>query len=78
MEIYSYGWVCPRCGKVLAPHVKECDCRPEPKSNINGSFYKTIESSGMCRGVRHYTWCPEEPRYITCHTCPDWIECVPV
>lgn len=20
------GWLCPRCGKILAPWVKECDC----------------------------------------------------
>lgn len=20
------GWICPRCGKALAPWVKECDC----------------------------------------------------
>jgi len=22
------GWICPRCQKVLAPWVKECDCLP--------------------------------------------------
>ena len=21
-----YGWVCPRCGKVHAPHIPACDC----------------------------------------------------
>ena len=25
----NYGWICPRCGKVKAPDVKECDCKPE-------------------------------------------------
>ena len=23
------GWVCPKCGKVLAPWVPECDCYKE-------------------------------------------------
>jgi hypothetical protein len=22
------GWLCPRCGKVNAPDVKQCDCKP--------------------------------------------------
>ena len=22
------GWICPRCGKVHAPWVAECDCKP--------------------------------------------------
>lgn len=21
-----YGWICPRCGKVYAPHIASCDC----------------------------------------------------
>jgi hypothetical protein len=24
----QYGWICPRCGKVHAPFVRECDCPP--------------------------------------------------
>lgn len=35
---YNYGWICSRCGKVLAPDIKECTCKPEPKSNINNPF----------------------------------------
>lgn len=23
------GWVCPRCGKVNAPFIKSCDCKPD-------------------------------------------------
>lgn len=33
----SYGWVCPICGKVHAPWVKECDCKgAPPKANTEG------------------------------------------
>ena len=33
----SYGWVCPICGKVHAPWVKECDCNGVlPKTNTAG------------------------------------------
>jgi hypothetical protein len=24
------GWTCPRCGKVHAPFVPGCDCKPQP------------------------------------------------
>lgn len=24
----NYGWVCPRCQAVHAPHVSRCNCRP--------------------------------------------------
>ncbi len=24
-----YGWLCPRCNRVNAPDVKECQCKPE-------------------------------------------------
>ena len=23
------GWLCPRCKKVNAPHVRQCDCEPD-------------------------------------------------
>lgn len=22
----NYGWICPRCGRIMAPWVPECDC----------------------------------------------------
>ena len=75
---FGYGWICPRCGKVLAPDVKECDCRPEPKSNINNPFYNTIEPSGYCSTGRKYTSCPEKPNYNSCQHCINWVAYIPV
>lgn len=76
---FGYGWICPRCGKVLAPDVKECDCRPEPKSNINNPFYNTIEPFGYCSTTgRKYTRCPEKPNHSSCQGCINWVTCIPV
>lgn len=76
--IYNYDWICPRCGKVLAPDVKECICKPEPKSNINNSFYQIAKPSGICQATAKLTRCPEKPNYNICQNCPDWIEIKPV
>ena len=23
----NYGWICPNCGKGIAPHISSCDCK---------------------------------------------------
>ena len=75
---FGYGWICPRCGKVLAPDVEECTCNPEPKSNMNNPFYNTIEPSGYCSTGRKYTSCPEKPNHNSCQHCISWVTCIPV
>lgn len=75
---YNYGWICPRCDKVLAPDVKECTCKPEPKSNANNPFYNIIEPSGYCSTGRKYTSCPKKPNHNGCQCCINWVTCIPV
>ena len=38
VEPINYGWVCPRCGRVNAPWVSQCNCTGSP-------FVKTSASS---------------------------------
>lgn len=33
----QYGWICPRCGKVLAPWMSECNCHQTNTEIITGS-----------------------------------------
>ena len=30
----QYGWICPKCGKVLAPWMNECDCYKKKSSSV--------------------------------------------
>ena len=64
---------------VVAPDVKECACKPEPKSNVDNPFYKTVEPSGYCSAAGcKRTDCPSEPNHNSCQHCVCWIEFIPV
>jgi len=63
MEHQTQGWVCSRCGKSLAPWVRECDCSGEakvmpPYSWIYPSYrLERRPETGDPLPVTHYTIC---------------------
>ena len=41
LTVWRYGmegWICPRCGKVHAPYVQECNCRPPVRDNTEWPY----------------------------------------
>lgn len=47
INIFNQGWVCPRCGKVFAPHINECMyCNGVSVSSVWDTS-KTITESSM-------------------------------
>lgn len=53
---YNYGWICPRCGKVLAPNVKECTC------TNNKDIYK---DSNLGKRYNMYSLYKNKPIFLT-------------
>jgi len=45
-----YGWICPRCGTVHAPFVRQCDC-PIPtrgaNTGMNWLYASSLTSAGQ-------------------------------
>lgn len=42
------GWICPRCGKVNAPFIPSCDCKPDE------GVVSNIESECPCGWKHHW------------------------
>lgn len=62
----SEGWICPKCGKVLAPWMPECSCYQTIKeSNITntwGTNIKTDKCSRICTHKTDFGYC----RFTAC------------
>lgn len=51
-ESLRYGWVCPKCGKVYAPDVKECsNCNWLANINASGRINQTSSAETHIEGV---------------------------
>jgi uncharacterized OB-fold protein len=37
-EKSSTGWICPKCGRVLAPNVITCPCTQSKQENVQASI----------------------------------------
>lgn len=47
------GWLCPKCKKINAPWVKECDCNDQNTvSSITGGSSSTVISGSYISSVR--------------------------
>lgn len=48
----KFGWICPKCGKVYAPYVKECsDCNYLSSINASGRINQTSSAETHIKGV---------------------------
>lgn len=64
----QYGWICPKCGKVHAPWVPECDC--EWCDNHHDSTTNTATPiSGTCNNGDHAWILSEQTTAGTIYRC---------
>lgn len=51
-ELPRYGWVCPKCGKVYAPDVKEClNCNYFAHTTVSGQINQSSSAEMHIEGV---------------------------
>ena len=52
VELPKYGWVCPKCGKVYAPDVKEClNCNYFAHTTVSGQINQSSSAEMHMEGV---------------------------
>lgn len=62
-ESPKYGWVCPKCGKVYAPNVKECsDCNYLAGIKASGRINQISSADTHIEGVTTATMNAQEKR----------------
>lgn len=54
------GWICPRCGKVNAPFMGWCDCKPEEEQVTN-----TADEQCPCGGLHDWVLLDGNGDYYT-------------
>jgi predicted RNA-binding Zn-ribbon protein involved in translation (DUF1610 family) len=56
----AFGWECPRCGQVWAPHIDRCqNCRPRTYTTT-GTFLAADGANTNLSGLK-ISWPPEQP-----------------
>lgn len=53
----QYGWVCPKCGRVNAPHISQCPCNSHSNTYSSGTVTEPSDVNTT------YTNTPIEPKY---------------
>ena len=62
----STGWQCPRCGRVYAPFVAECEkCNASYYPASTGTYTDICPACGQPRHLPGLTGCPPGSHYST-------------